>query len=118
MVVNVEIDRIFSTSLRVSWDRLDIPEITRYIVYYSQTGNSEMVASVNVSGSENSVIIEDLMSNIQYQFEVVGVAEVEGDVVMGERSNRVTTYTALHVQCPTQSRLYLHVLGMRTKTCP
>ena len=37
---------------------------------------------------------------------------------MGERSNRVTTYTALHVQCPTQSRLYLHVLGMRTKTCP
>ena len=35
MVVNVEIDRIFSTSLRVSWDRLDIPEITRYIVYYS-----------------------------------------------------------------------------------
>ena len=77
-----------------------------------------MVASVNVSGSENSVIIEDLMSNIQYQFEVVGVAEVEGDVVMGERSNHVTTYTALHVQCPTQSRLYLHVLGMRTKTCP
>ena len=47
IVVNVEIDMISSTSLRVSWDRLDIPEITRYIVYYSQTGNSEMVASVD-----------------------------------------------------------------------
>ena len=100
MVVNVELDVISSTSLRVSWDRLDIPEITRYIVYYSQTENSEMVASVNVSDSENSVIIEDLMSNIQYQFEVVAVAEVEGDEVMGERSNHVTTYTAL---CPTRS---------------
>ena len=107
MVVNVELDMISSTSLRVSWDRLDIPKITRYIVYYSQTGNSEMVASVDVSGSENSVIIEDLMSNIQYQFEVVAVAEVKGDVVMGERSNHVTTYTALECprngQCPTKS---------------
>ena len=109
MVVNVEIDMISSTSLRVSWDRLDIPEITRYIVYYSQTVNSEMVASVDVSGSENSVIIDDLMSNIQYQFEVVGVAEVEGDVVMGERSDRVTTYTAL---CPTQSMSHPAVFTM------
>ena len=57
-----------------------------------------MVASVDVSGSENSVIIEELMSNIQYQFEVVGVAEVEGNVVIGKRSDHVTTYTAL--QCP------------------
>ena len=108
MVVNVEIDIISSTSLRVSWDRLDIPEITRYIVYYNQTGNSEMVASVDVSGSENSVIIEDLMSNIQYQFEVVGVVEVEGDVVMGERSNHVTTYTAL--QCPAQSMFHVNYI--------
>ena len=107
MVVNVEIDMISSTSLRVSWDRLDIPEITRYIIYYSQTGNSEMVASVDVSVSENSVTIEDLMSNIQYQFEVVGVAEVEGATLMGERSNHVATYTAL--QCPSQSRLRLYI---------
>ena len=74
-----------ATSIRVSWDRLDISEITGYIVYYSQTGNSEMVT--RVPSSENSVTIENLFTDMEYQFQVVAVAELNGDVVMGERSN-------------------------------
>ena len=74
-----------ATSIQVSWDRLDIPEITGYIVYYSQTGNSEMVTTV--SSSENSVTIENLLTDVEYQFQVVAVAELDGEVVMGERSN-------------------------------
>ena len=74
-----------ATSIQVSWDRLDIPEITRYIVYYSQTGNSEMVTTV--PHSKNSVTIENLLTDVEYQFQVVAVAELDGDVVTGERSN-------------------------------
>ena len=76
---------VSATSIQVSWDRLDIPEITRYIVYYSQTGNSEMVTTV--PGSRNSMTIDNLLTNVEYQFQVVAVAELDGDVVMGERSN-------------------------------
>ena len=73
-----------ATSIQVSWDRLDIPEITGYIVYYSRTGNSEM--ETTVPGSRNSVTIENLLTDVVYQFQVVPVAELDGEVVMGERS--------------------------------
>ena len=76
---------VSATSIQVSWDRLDIPEITDYMVYYSQTGNSEKVTTV--SSSENSVTIENLLTDVEYQFQVVAVAELDGDVVTGERSN-------------------------------
>ena len=76
-----------ATSVQVTWDQLDIPEITGYIVYYSQTGNSEMITTV--SGSENFVTIDNLLTNVEYQFQVVAVAELdeESDTIMGERSN-------------------------------
>ena len=57
------------TFIQVIWDRLDIPELTGYIVYYSQTGNSEM--STTVSGSDNSVTFENLLTDAEYQFQVV-----------------------------------------------
>ena len=78
------LEMLSATSIQVTWDQLDIPEITGYIVYYSQTGNSEMITTV--SGSENSVIIDNLLTNVEYQFQVVAVAELDGDVVMGGRS--------------------------------
>ena len=76
---------VSATSIQVSWDRLDIPEITGYIIYYGQTGNSEMVTTV--PGSENSVTIENLLTDVEYQFQVVAVAELDRDVLMGKRSN-------------------------------
>ena len=81
----IMLEVVSATSIEVSWDRLDIPEIIRYIIYYSQIGNSEM--STTVSGSENSVTIDNLLTDVEYQFHVVAVAELDGDVVMGERSN-------------------------------
>ena len=78
---------VSAISIQVSWDRLDIPEITRYIVYYSQTRNSEM--STTVPGFDNSVTIDNLLTDVEYQFQVVAVAALEGesDVIVGERSN-------------------------------
>ena len=92
-VMNVEVEITSATSVRVSWDRLDIPELTGYIVYYSQRHiivTTEQ--SVNASSGENSVIIDNLLTGVEYQFEVVAVAELLGDVATGERllSKRVT----------------------------
>ena len=81
----IVLEVVSATSIQVSWDRLDIPEITRYIVYYSQSGNSE--SATTVPSSMNSVTIENLLTDVEYQFHVVAVAELDGDVVMGERSN-------------------------------
>ena len=78
-----------ATSVQVTWDQLDIPEITGYIVYNSQTGSNEM--KTMVPGSKNSVIIDKLLTNVEYQFQVVAVAELDGEVVTGERSNMSTT---------------------------
>ena len=93
-ITQLEFDILSATSVRVSWDRLDIPEITGYIVYYSQTGNSEVSItelSVNISSSDTSITIDNLISDMQYKFEVVAVAELNGDVAIGERSPSSST---------------------------
>ena len=95
-ITQLEFDILSATSVRVSWDRLDIPEITGYIVYYRQIGNSELEVSiaelsVNISSSDTSVTIDNLISDMQYQFEVVAVAELNGDVVIGQRSPTSST---------------------------
>ena len=81
MVVNVEVEVITDISVRVSWDLLDIPETTGYIVYYSQTGSTWSVTT-----SANSVTIGGLTNDVEYQFQVAAIAELDGDVVTGERS--------------------------------
>ena len=85
--MNVEVEMVSDTSVRVSWDSLDIPEITGYIVYYRETESvSESEESRTVSSSVNSVLVEELSSGVEYQFQVVAIAEVEGAVSMGQRS--------------------------------
>ena len=97
--MNTELFVTSATSVRVSWDRLDIPEITGYIVYYSQTEMVTTEQSVNVPISQNSVLIEDLMTDVEYQFEVLAVAELDGDVVMGERSTAASVTLRTSVTC-------------------
>ena len=87
-MTNVEVEVVSDTSVRVSWDSVDIPEITGYTVYYSQTGNRKRQSeeSITVTTSDNSVVIEGLLNNVEYQFQVVAIAELDGDVIMGQRS--------------------------------
>ena len=91
--------------MRVSWNRLDIPELTGYIVYYSQRHIVTIEQSVNVSSSENSVILYNLLTDVEYQFEVVAVAELLEDVATGERllSERVTVLIPATTTIPTDS---------------
>ena len=92
LVMNVEVEVVSDTSVRVSWDSVDIPEITGYTVYYNQTGNRKRQSeeSITVPSSDNSVVIEGLLNNVEYQFQVVAIAELDGDVIMGQRSNNMT----------------------------
>ena len=91
--MNVEVEVVSDTSVRVSWDSVDIPEITGYTVYYSQTGNKKRQSeeSITVPSSDNSVVIEGLLNNVEYQFQVVAIAELDGDVIMGQRTTRKVT---------------------------
>ena len=86
--MNVVVEVVSDTSVKVSWDSVDIPEITGYTVYYSQTGNRKRQSeeSITVPSSDNSVVIEGLLNNVEYQFQVVAIAELDGDVIMGQRS--------------------------------
>ena len=73
--------------MNVSWERLDTSLITGYIVYYSPKENNGEKKSLNVSSLQNSVIVRGLTTDVEYQFQVVAVAELDGEVVMGVRSN-------------------------------
>ena len=97
LVLNVEVEVVSDTSVRVSWDSVDIPEITGYTVYYSQTGNRKRQSEefVTVPNSDNSVVIEGLLNNVEYQFQVVAIAELDGDVIIGQRSLRHGIVVAL-----------------------
>ena len=88
LVMNVVVEVVSDTSVKVSWDSVDIPEITGFTVYYSQTGNRKRQGegSITVPSSDNSVVIEGLLNNVEYQFQVVAIAELDGDVIMGQRS--------------------------------
>ena len=69
--------------------------ITNYTVYYfinvTENYETEVNESIIVPSSMNSVVIGELtVSNItDYQFQVAATAEINGEVIMGERSDAV-----------------------------
>ena len=97
-VTNIVVALITDALIQVSWDSVMLPELTGYIVYYSQIDPTRTVTterSVNVSSSDTSARIENLIGNVQYQFEVVAVAELYGDVVTGQRSPTLSVSVVL-----------------------
>ena len=103
---------VSASSVRVSWERLNISEITGYIVYYSQTDRRQEEGRVTVSSLVSSVLIDDLSSYVEYQFQVVAVVEVEGEVLMGQRSmlNSMSIITTLDRNAVSSSKWpsYIH----------
>lgn len=98
IVRNVLANPLSASSVTVSWDSVDIPEISGYTVYYSQnnimigSSSDQERQSITVPSSINYVVIEGLLVNVEYQFQVVVVAEIDREVFMGETS--VLTMTA------------------------
>ncbi len=63
------------TSVNVTWEDVTIPGIVSYTVYYGSSDNMEQREhSVTVPSSDE---IEDLMTNVEYQFQVAVIAEPE-----------------------------------------
>ena len=85
MVKNIRLEALSPTAVMVSWDSVDIPEVTNYIVYYTETGSMKR-KGISVESPATSVDIEGLSENVTYQFEVMVKAEVKGLVFFGARS--------------------------------
>ncbi len=82
MVMNIRVEIETSSLARVSWDAINIPGISGYVVYYSLTENRKRQAeeSVDVPGSSaTTVLIEDLVNGAEYQFTVMALASLYGD---------------------------------------
>ena len=73
--------------MNVTWERINTSLITSYIVYYSPKESDGEEKSSNLSSLQNSVIVSGLTTDVEYQFEVVAVAELDGEVVLGGRSD-------------------------------
>ncbi len=84
-----------STSVRVSWTSLSLPGTTGYRVVYSPTSDNSSAQYHNVSGvgTTSSTVIGGLVLGEEYQFQVLAVVEVGGEVFIGEKSD-IETVTA------------------------
>ena len=95
-VMNVQVESVSDSSVRVSWETINNPMITKYTVYYyflnvTEDYETEVNKSIIVPSSVNSVLIRNLTeSNItDYQFQVAATAEINGEVIIGERSDAI-----------------------------
>ena len=89
MVTNVRVEQLTETSVRVSWDAISLPEVTRYRVFYSpvESRKREMgELTADVRRDQTFVVIENLVSSMLYQFQVEAIAEQEGMEYVGNRS--------------------------------
>jgi hypothetical protein len=81
--LDVEVEQVSDSSVRVSWIPLNnLPEVTGYRVYYSQIGSRKNITDP----SQHSVVIGDLNTAVQYQFQVVPVAMLHGMEFVSNRS--------------------------------
>ena len=93
--MNVQVESVSDSSVRVSWEIINNSMITNYTVYYFLNVTEDYEAEVNesiiVPSSANSVVIENLTESVitDYQFQVAATAEINGEVIMGERSAAV-----------------------------
>lgn len=95
-VSNVRVESLSSAAVRVSWETIDLPGVIGYRIFYSQTEEnskrqSQGESMVDVPASENVVNVSGLLSSVDYQFQVVALAELEGVEVLGSRAVTVRT---------------------------
>ncbi len=87
---NVRVLRVpdSDSSVIVSWERIDVPGITGYRVYYSGVSGrkrqSEMF--VTVPSTQNFATITGLMRGVEYQFQVAVTGMLQGQFFEGNRS--------------------------------
>lgn len=92
-VESIEAEALSATSARVTWEPVDVAEVTGYLVYYRPlvAVRLDLEGEEKVPKTDSSVVIRNLMSNVEYWFEVAAVVEVNGRTLTGERTGANTT---------------------------
>ena len=88
-MTNVRVETIGDTSVQVSWEIINISDITHYTVFYNAVENKKRQLneqSVNVPSSQNSVVIDNLQRNVAYTFQVAVIVQKEDTILTGNRS--------------------------------
>ena len=90
MVPNIELEAVSASALLVTWDTLDLPELSHYVLYYSPTLNTGEVieTAITLDHSAEYVLVRGLLQDVEYQFQLVAVADLTSvglGVVSGER---------------------------------
>ncbi len=112
MVMNVDIEQLTDTSVLVSWDQI-LADNINYTVYYKPSADMERnEQSMTVPSSESSVVIENLMTNVEYEFQVAATAELEGVPFPGARSS--LTVQVLTTTPPPTTPLHTTLLSKAT----
>ncbi len=94
-VSNAEVVVVNDTSIRVSWDPITDPGISGYIILYTSTLDGNDTQQKNITSTEPlPVLISGLSPEVEYQFQVQAVVEVDGEVFHGGKSKSVTVTTA------------------------
>ena len=93
MVRDVSLIILSDTSVRVSWTRVRPSRSTdytldSYIIYYTQKGTRKQ-ESVTVSSGNDNLVIQDLTSMAEYNFQVATIINVDGELIQGLRSSAV-----------------------------
>ena len=86
MVMNVEVEALSHSSVKVSWDEIqsDVPTITNYTMYYGLKEGDERERSqlfLSVPITRDFVVVYNLST--ENQFHVVATAEANGETIMG-----------------------------------
>ena len=116
VVKRVVVELLSDTSVNVSWESVTVPGIVNYIVYYrpTETMRRQSEQSVTVPSSDSSVVIKDLITNVEYQFQVAATAELDGVIYPGLRSHATKVLVALSTPPRTTlSRKYVEKIGVK-----
>ena len=92
--MNVQVEFVSDSSVRVSWESINNSMIKNYTVYYFINKMTEGY-EVEVNESVNSIVIRINLteSNItDYQFQVAATAEINGEIIIRERSAVLQLY--------------------------
>ena len=96
--MNVMVEMLSNTSVSVSWENIDTSELTiSYRVYYFYNQSGNMDAFINASS--NYIVIDNLISNVEYLFYVVVIAEIDGQIFIGQRSMTVMIVAVSTTEC-------------------
>ena len=111
---NVEVEIVSDTSVMVSWDPINL-QVTGYIVYYRNLRNASTEAAIRVPNSVNSTVVENLVNNKIYIFQVAAFLEYDGIELLGQNSSITDTsillFLRLGMLCTKLDQLHAHMGG-------